>query len=141
KFEIRPARLDQKLEGMNTDPTQSQKGTPMDMNPGDMEAAMRDALVKVAGPMLEEQTEMRAQLRAQRLLLTLLYADRFREDGAGFDQLMSTILRVVPQALDGLQGGPHSPEALAAQSRVTRLLHQFQVLVSNNIAAHASQAR
>jgi len=111
----------------------------MDMNPGDLEAAMHDALVKVAGPMLEEQTEMRAQLRAQRLLLTLLYADRFRDDRAGFEQLMSGILRLVPLALADLQGGPHSPEALAAQSRVTRRLHQFQVLVSNNIAVRASR--
>jgi hypothetical protein len=126
---------------MNTDPTQSQKGTPMDMNPSDLEAAMHDALVKVAGPMLEEQTEMRAQLRAQRLLLTLLYANRFRDDGAGFDHLMSGILRLVPLALADLQGGPHSPEALRAQRRVTCLLHQFRILVSNNIAAHASQAQ
>lgn len=113
----------------------------MDMNPSDLEAAMHDALVTVAGPMLEERTEMRAQLRAQRLLLTLLYADRFRDDRAGFDQLMRGILRLVPLALADLQGGPHCPETLTAESRVTRLLQQFQVLVSNNIAAHASQAR
>jgi len=129
-----PEGLASKLEGMNTDLTQSQKGTPMDMNPSDLEAAMHDALVKVAGPMLEEQTEMRAQLRAQRLLLTLLYADRFRDDRAGFDQLMCTLLRLVPKALSDLPGASETPEAARAQGRVTEIFEAFRLAVNGRIA-------
>uniref|UniRef100_UPI001B7F8D59 hypothetical protein n=1 Tax=Curvibacter lanceolatus TaxID=86182 RepID=UPI001B7F8D59 len=141
KFEIRPARLDQKLEGMNTDPTQSQKGTPMDMNPGDLESGMHDALVKVAGPMLEEQAEMRAQLGSHQLLLALVFADRFTNDRSTFDGLMTRLLDLTGAAANTLPGGPCTPEALAAESRVRMLLLQFQGLVGRTLAASHDLAK
>lgn len=107
----------------------------MDLNPSELEAAMHDALVKVAGPMLEEQIEMRAQLRAQRLLLTLLYAERFRDDRAGFDQLMCALLRLVPQALSDLPGASETPEAASAQRRVTEIFEAFRLAVSGRIVS------
>ncbi|WP_157443360.1 hypothetical protein [Curvibacter lanceolatus] len=119
---------------MNTDPTQNQKGTPMDMNPSDLEAAMHDALVKVAGPMLEEQAEMRAQLRAQRLLLTLLYTDRFRDDLPAFDRLMARLVQLTEEATETLPGGKCTSEAIAAKHRVQRLLSQFHNLVRSHAA-------
>ena len=129
-----PEGLASKLEGMNTDPTQSQKGTPMDMNPSDLEAAMHDALVKVAGPMLEEQTEMRAQLRAQRLLLTLLYADRFRDDLHAFECLVARLTQLTEEATETLPGGKCTSEAIAAKHRVQLLLSQFHNLVRSHAA-------
>ena len=113
----------------------------MDMNPSDLEAAMHDALVKVAGPMLEEQTEMRAQLRAQRLLLTLLYADRFANDFSTFDGLMTRLLDLTGDAVNTLPGGPCTPEALAAESRVRMLLLQFLGLVGNTLADSHDHAK
>jgi len=101
----------------------------------ELDRAMHDALVRVAAPLFDEQAAMRAQLGAYRLLLTLLYADRFREDQERFDQLMSRMLRLVPQALVDLPGGPHSPEALAAQNRVNCLLLNFQESVDKAITA------
>lgn len=124
---------------MNTDPTQSQKGTQMDINPSDLEAAMHEALVKVAGPMLEEQTEMRAQLRAQRLLLTLLYADRFRDDLPGFERLIAALLTMTEEASQILPGGPCIPEAIAAQHRVQTVLMQFTALARTTISASLVQ--
>lgn len=106
----------------------------MDMNPSDLEAAMHDALVKVAGPMLEEQTEMRAQLRAQRLLLTLLYADRLRDDLPGFDRLMARLVQLTEEATETLPGGKSTSEAIAAKHRVQRLLSQFHNLVRSHAA-------
>ena len=122
---------------MNTDPTQSPKGKPMDMNPSDLEAAMHDALVKVAGPLFEEQAELRAQVGAHRLLLTLLLADRFAGQRECFDSLMTHLVGKTEEALQTLPGGPCTPEALAAQARVQTLLMQFKDRVGSSMAAHS----
>jgi len=125
---------------MNTDPTQAQKGTPMDMNPSDLEAAMHDALVKVAGPMLEEQTEMRAQMGAQRLLLTLLLADRFADRRDQFNALMNTLMAKTEDALQTLPGGPRSPDALMAQARVQMVLMRYLELVVRNMPSESTRS-
>ena len=109
----------------------------MDMNPSDLEAAMHDALVKVAGPMLEEQTEMRAQLSAHRLLLALSFALRFANDREAFDGLMDRLLDMAQEATHTLPGGPRTPEAQSARDKVQTLLLQFQVQVGRTIAAMA----
>lgn len=113
----------------------------MDMNPSDLEAAMHDALVKVAGPMLEEQAEMRAQLGAHRLLLALTFADRFAHDSSTFDGLMTKLLDLTGDAANTLPGGPCTPEALAAESRVRMLLLQFRGLVGRTLAASHDLAK
>src|SRR5450830_1601751 len=96
--------------------------------------ASKISLVKVAGPMLEEQTEMRAQLRAQRLLLTLLYTDRFRDDLPAFDRLMARLVQLTEEATETLPGGKCTSEAIAAKHRVQRLLSQFHNLVRSHAA-------
>lgn len=111
----------------------------MDINPSDLEAVMHDALVKVAGPMLEEQTEMRAQLRAQRLLVALAFSDRFADDQQAFERLIAALRRMTEDALQTLPGGPCTPEAIAAQNRVQAVLMQFTVLVRTTIAASLVQ--
>ena len=101
----------------------------MDINPSDMDAAMHDALVKVAGPMLEEQIEMQAQMGAQRLLLTLLLADRFTDRRDQLHALMNTLMAKTEDALQTLPGGPRTPEALLAQARVQMVLMRYLKLV------------
>lgn len=101
----------------------------------DLDAALHDALVKVAGPLLDEQTELRAQIGAHRLLLTLLLADRFDGRRAHFDALMTRLIEKTEDALQTLPGGPRTPEALAAQARVQMLLMQFKDRVGSSMAA------
>jgi len=112
----------------------------MDMNPSDLEAAMHDALVKVAGPMLEEQTEMRAQMGAQRLLLTLLLADRFADRRDQFNALMNTLMAKTEDALQTLPGGPRSPDALMAQARVQMVLMRYLELVVRNMPSESTRS-
>lgn len=113
----------------------------MNMEQADLDQAMHDALVRVAGPVLDEQAEMRAQLGAHRLLLGLAFADRFANDRDTFDGLMTRLLDLTGDAANTLPGGPCTPEAMAAENRVRSLLLQFQGLVGRTLAASPDLAK